>query len=295
MTSSEIIQRSEQRRQTGEAILCNLDLMNRWRRFGRPVLVGALAIDVAVAPDIDMEIYCPELKVEHGFQVLAECVLNSRITSIQFVNGLNTPDKALYWQLHYKTDDGVDWKIDMWSAPEDYPLPRGEHFVQPMRNAMTPEARLAILTLKEARAAGELPMFLSIDLYRAVIEGGVRTPDQWLAWQQTHETGVLSDWKPAMVSVCGCDCASCAHYKSSQCAGCSAVEGRVWWTQYVSTDICPIYRCVVADKQLKHCGLCPEMPCSIWQELKDPSYSDEQHQVSIQERYARLRQCASHR
>lgn len=79
MTSSDVIQRSEQRRQTAEAILRDLDLMNRWRRFGRPVLVGALAIDVAVAPDIDMEIYCPELKIEHGFQVISECAMNPRV------------------------------------------------------------------------------------------------------------------------------------------------------------------------------------------------------------------------
>ncbi len=289
MTSSDVIQRSEQRRHTAEAILHDLDLMNRWRRFGRPVLVGALAIDVAVAPDIDMEIYCPDLKIEHGFQVISECAMNPRVTSAQFINALNTPDKALYWQLHYCDEAGIDWKVDMWSAPEDYALPRGEHFVQPMKAALTPETRMAILTLKEARAAGELPMFLSVDLYRAVIEGGVRTPDQWRKWQQTHETGVLTDWKPAILSVCGCDCALCEHFKSLQCAGCSAIAGRVWWTQYISTDICPIYRCVVMDKQLKHCGFCQDMPCATWRELKDPSYSDEQHETAIQQRSDRLR------
>jgi hypothetical protein len=194
----DVIERARQRRATAEAILQELDLIGKWRRFGRPVLVGALAIDVAVAPDIDMEIYCPELKIEHGFQVLADCVKNPHVTSAQFINGLNTPDKALYWQLHYCDDAGIDWKVDMWSAPEDYPLPRGEHFAQPMKNALTPETRMAILALKEARAAGELPMFLSIDLYRAVIEGGIRTPDQWIVWHKTHETDVLTDWKPTV-------------------------------------------------------------------------------------------------
>ena len=110
MTSTDAIQRSEQRRQTAEAILHDLDLMNRWRRFGRPVLVGALAIDVAVAPDIDMEIYCRDLKIEHGFQVISECAMNPHVTSAQFVNALNTPDKALYWQLHYLVKP-MYWRI----------------------------------------------------------------------------------------------------------------------------------------------------------------------------------------
>ncbi|MCE5302856.1 MAG: hypothetical protein LLF97_07075 [Planctomycetaceae bacterium] len=193
----DVLEQSRQQRATAEAILRDLDLLNRWRRFGRPVLVGAVAIDVAFAPDLDMEIYCPTLRIEHGFQVLAECAENPHVTSAQFLNRLNTPDNALYWQLHYQTDDdGVDWKIDMWSAPEDYALPRGEDFVRPMQNALTPETRRAILTLKAARAAGALPMFLSIDAYRAVLEDGVRTVDQWRAWRQTHETGALTDWKP---------------------------------------------------------------------------------------------------
>ncbi len=198
--SVNVIQRAQHRRQTAEAILRDLDLMSRWRQFGRPVLVGALSFDLAVAPDIDMEVYCPELKIEHGFEVLRECALNARVTSALFLNALNTPDQALYWQLKCRGDDGAEWKIDMWSAPEDYPLPRGEHFVGPMQQALTPETRMAILTLKEARAAGELPGFLSIDLYRAVIDDGVRTTDQWRQWQQTHETGVLTAWKPAPVA-----------------------------------------------------------------------------------------------
>lgn len=192
-----VLERSARRRQAAEAILSELDLMNQWRRFGRPVLVGALSFDLAVAPDIDMEVYCPELRIEHGFEVLARCALHPRVTSAQFVNGLNTPDQALYWQLHYCDGEGTDWKVDMWSAPEDYALPRGENFVGPMRKALTPETRTAILALKEARAAGEVPAFWSIDLYRAVLEGGVRTIDQWRAWLQTHETGVLSSWVPA--------------------------------------------------------------------------------------------------
>ncbi len=196
----DVLERAKQRRLTAETILQDLDLMQKWRRFGRPVLVGALAFDLAVAADIDMEVYCPELKIEHGFQVLSECALNPHVTSTLFVNGLNTPDKALYWQLHYRDISGTDWKVDIWSAPADYALPRGEEFVQPMQNALTPETRAAILTLKEARVVGELPMFLSVDLYRAVLEGGVRTADQWRAWQKTNETGVLTGWKPSPAS-----------------------------------------------------------------------------------------------
>jgi hypothetical protein len=118
----------------------------------------------------------------------------------QFLNALSTPDRALYWQLRYHADDGTDWKIDMWSAPEDYCLPRGENFVQPMKDSLTEETRQAILGLKEARAEGRLPGVLSIDLYRAVFDDGVRTPDQMQHWLQSNRTGALTDWRPGKIS-----------------------------------------------------------------------------------------------
>jgi hypothetical protein len=129
--------------------------------------------------------------------VLCTCALHPWVNSAQFVNGPNTPDKTLYWQLRCHGDDGAEWKIDMRSAPEDYALPRGEDLMQPMKDALAPETRAAILALKEARMAGGLPMFLAVDLYRTVLEGGVRTADQWLTWQRQHATGVLTGWKPS--------------------------------------------------------------------------------------------------
>jgi hypothetical protein len=192
----ELLERAARRRRQAEAILDALRLFEKWRRFGRPVLVGAVSFDLAVVPDIDMEVYCPELRIEHGFQVLAECALSHLVVAAQFVNALSTPDKALYWQLRCRTDDGTQWKIDMWSAPDDYRLPRGENLVQPMKDSLTVETRQAILALKEARAEGRLPEVLSIDLYRAVLDDGVRTPDQMQHWLQSNRTGALTDWRP---------------------------------------------------------------------------------------------------
>ena len=192
----DLLGRAARTRQQAQAILDDLGLLEKWRRFGRPVLVGAVSFDLAVAPDIDMEVYCPELRVEHGFQILTECATNPRVIAAQFLNALSSPDKALYWQLRYRTDDGTEWKIDMWSAPQDYDLPRGEDFVQPMKKSLTDETRQAILALKEARAAGRLPTFLSVDLYRAVLDGGVRTVSEMQQWLQSNQVGVLTDWRP---------------------------------------------------------------------------------------------------
>lgn len=190
------IERAADRRGVAEGILADLDLLRKWERFGRPVVVGALAYDLVVSPDIDLEIFCPNLKVEHGFQVLGECALNPRVTKARFSNELAGRDRALYWQLRYAHTDGVEWQIDMWSATEDYDLPRSEHLVARMQAALTPDTRDAILNLKERRAQDTELQCPSVDLYRAVLDDEVRTSEELRAWLASHDTGRLSGWKP---------------------------------------------------------------------------------------------------
>ncbi|MDR1740217.1 MAG: DUF3795 domain-containing protein [Bacteroidales bacterium] len=97
------------------------------------------------------------------------------------------------------------------------------------------------------------------------------------------------------ISVCGIDCAvACIEcnknfeeLQQNPCKGCNAAKGKIFWTKFLGLDTCPIYACV-ENKQLAHCGQCPDLPCSIWQQ-KDPSMSDEQHEQGIKDRIAVLR------
>ena len=66
-----------------------------------------------------------------------------------------------------------------------------------MQRALTEESRRTILTLKEARAAGGTIPVTSIDLYRAVLEGGVHTPEQLSAFLGPNYKPSLTPWTPA--------------------------------------------------------------------------------------------------
>lgn len=91
------------------------------------------------------------------------------------------------------------------------------------------------------------------------------------------------------LSPCGTTCPDCPSYEKSECAGCSSIQGKVYWAPYVSATVCPVYNCVVNEKKLPHCGKCQDLPCKMWYDLKDPSYTDEQHEKSIRDRVERLR------
>jgi len=61
------------------------------------------------------------------------------------------------------------------------------------------------------------------------------------------------------ISICGIDCDSCKHKEENGCKGCRANEGKIFWGE------CDLYKCCIS-KNLVHCGLCTDFPCSMLQE-----------------------------
>lgn len=86
-----------------------------------------------------------------------------------------------------------------------------------------------------------------------------------------------------ILSPCGVNCEECSAYEKT-CKGCREIAGRVWWAEYISTDICPIYKCCVNGNNSFDCGKCKQLPCKLYFDLKDPAITDEEHLVSINAR-----------
>lgn len=90
-----------------------------------------------------------------------------------------------------------------------------------------------------------------------------------------------------LAPVCGLYCGTCT-FLGSQCQGCGHVEGRPFWTSQMKIAVCPLYDCCVNQKQQQHCGLCSEFPCAIFNELRDPSLSDEEADEALHARQREL-------
>lgn len=193
----DVLTEAAARREAATTILRKLRLFERWSAVGRPVLVGAASYDLMIAPDIDLEIFCPgQPRTEDGFAVLAACATDSDITHARFANRLDAEDEGLYWQLRYR-HGGEVWKIDMWALREDHPGPSSSWLVEPMRAVLTTESRRTILTLKRTLAENNDVRCGSIHIYRAVLEDGVTTVDEFRAWRAANDTESLTTWIPS--------------------------------------------------------------------------------------------------
>ena len=83
-----------------------------------------------------------------------------------------------------------------------------------------------------------------------------------------------------LAAVCGLFCGTCEHL-NTKCRGCGHQKGKPFWIAMINVESCPLYNCCVNTKQLEHCGVCNELPCKTFSELRDPSLSDKEAQKAL--------------
>ena len=71
-----------------------------------------------------------------------------------------------------------------------------------------------------------------------------------------------------LIGMCGAYCGACQWKDKTNCPGCKASKGAVFWGR------CAVATCCLA-KGRDHCGLCPQLTCSTLQEYFDnPEHGD---------------------
>jgi hypothetical protein len=95
-------------------------------------------------------------------------------------------DEGYYLGVHYQAGGALAspvWKIDCWFLPEGSPRPELD-LIRRLERELTEETHLAILWIKDCWHAK--PTFrdtvLSVDIYDAALDHGVRTPAQFAAY-----------------------------------------------------------------------------------------------------------------
>ena len=90
------------------------------------------------------------------------------------------------------------------------------------------------------------------------------------------------------LSPCGIDCDACA-LKENCAGGCQVNCGKPFYIKDFGVECCPIFSCSVSTKGHRTCGECPDVPCQIFFDWKDPSMSDEDHREAVKANVALLK------
>ena len=196
IVEEDILSRAERRRQQALVVLDKLGLMERWSHFGEPKIVGAVRYGLVVAPDIDLAIYSEHPQISHGFAVMSSLAEIPGVWKVRFSNELDRPDEGLYWQVRYIAGDATVWKVDNWLLSINHPQAQwDDRFALALEKALIPESRRAILKIKEDTSGQEWAH--GIDIYQAVMEGGVRSLTAFQEWLAAKPSEKLNYWLPS--------------------------------------------------------------------------------------------------
>jgi hypothetical protein len=192
-TTIELLRRQDELQAEAGTVSSDLRLDELLPAVGDPVLVGSAALGLMVRRDLDITVVCGALDaatVEAVAQMGASFAVHPHVRQVQFRDDTgrwNTdpttyPD-GVYLGLRYRAPQGHDWTLDIWFVDEPERQPDLAH-VRAMPARLTPDARTAILQIKDVWA--DRPEYgssvRSYDVYRSVLDDGVRTPEQFDEW-----------------------------------------------------------------------------------------------------------------
>lgn len=179
----------------GNEVIERLGLLRHWREIGMVFEVGSHRFGLMTRPNLDFEIYTEAPEPRQGFAAIREIAAVPGVLGVEYRNFMDTPDPGLYWRVDYRDEEGRTWDADLWLVPWTHPCAgMADRLAQAMNEALTPETRLAILALKHARDP-EKPL-RGIDIYKAVLQGGVRNPQELAEYLRRNPPLDLETWNP---------------------------------------------------------------------------------------------------
>ncbi|MET9021776.1 hypothetical protein ABZV93_17485 [Actinopolymorpha sp. NPDC004070] len=187
--------RADARLAQARQVLDELKLLDRWRTVGDPVVVGSVALGVVVRPDVDLEIYADSPSIRDGFGVAAALAELPKVRAMRYKDERDRAAEGLYWKLEYELAPQETWHVDMWLFRSGLAHRSSTDLTEALTAALTDGRRDAVLAIKE-EAVGRGTRAHGYWVYRAVIDEGVSSYDEYLDWLGDRDVWEHTNWRP---------------------------------------------------------------------------------------------------
>lgn len=193
----DVLQTARQIQEKAWFVIEETGVMKHWASIGATInLAGSLKTGLMINHrDIDFHIYTDPFKLSDSFLAVFRLAANKRIRTVSYSNLLEAEDQCIEWHAFYDDSDGNSWQIDMihilsGSSYAGY----FEKVAERISEVLTQETREAILRIKNAIPADK--KIMSIQIYQAVIEDGVRDLEAFWQWKKQNPDEGIVPWLP---------------------------------------------------------------------------------------------------
>lgn len=178
-------------------IIRNSGVLQAWESIGAEIrLVGSLRTGLLTKHrDLDLHIYTTELNVAESFRAMGTFAAKSSVCGLTYRNLADTEEACLEWHAAYRAADGAEWQLDMIQIRKGSRYDGFfERVAERIAAVLTPENRRIIQSLKYVTPENE--HIMGIEYCRAVIEGGVKSWEEFRNWRHAHPGTGIIDWCP---------------------------------------------------------------------------------------------------
>ena len=197
MDMKRILEQADHLQKQAWDIIRDTEVVNIWSSVGGTAnLVGSLKTGLLVKNrDVDFHIYTEPFSLADSFSAMARLAENKRISRISYTNLVEAEDQCIEWHAWYEHPDGETWQMDLIHIlPESPYAGYFEKVTDRINSALTEETRNAILTIKDAIPDDQKVM--SILVYQAVLQGGVRDVESFWQWKEQNPDEGIVTWMP---------------------------------------------------------------------------------------------------
>jgi hypothetical protein len=193
MNMDELIAQEEELQRQAHEVLGILNLLHFLSKYGRPKIVGSVALGLMTWRDIDIDLEITgEIRDEDFWQTAQYLLARNEITQVTLVDNRQMKEKnrvpSMYIGGKYQVDEGAIWKLDIRFVSEQHAI--AQKYIDHVSSKLTEERRRAILSIKHVVAQD--PRYRteisSVDIYEAVLDKGITDLEGFK--EQLRESGI---------------------------------------------------------------------------------------------------------
>lgn len=189
----DLIEKQAALQEEARKILNKLQLIEKLSKYGKPEIIGSLALGLMVWRDMDIEVENNDFKKEELGELVKNITLNTEcridftiIYNAQLIKP-NLP-KGTYFGIKFYDHLPIEeqssksdkiWKIDIWFLKKENL--RGSLKTNEIKNKLTDDNKKIILQIKDAlwQNPKYRKIITSIDIYIAVLNKGVKNLEEF--------------------------------------------------------------------------------------------------------------------
>ena len=189
---------SEKNLLTAKKIIEDLNLENIFMENNyKANLIGSVATNLLMDNlDIDFHVYPNIFSIEDIYKIIGKISLNKNITRTSCLhNDLETEYRTLDWHIRYNDEENNSWRIDLIFFKENSPyIGKAEKVVEIINSKITETHKKSILEIKYNAKKLNIE-FKGIEIYKAVMECGIKTINEFMDWKKDKEYNLINFWE----------------------------------------------------------------------------------------------------